>query len=213
MPILDFKTFLNLISALVVSIGGTTVIVLALSKWFGDFLSNKLLSDYKNKHERDLENLKSQYSKELEETKSHLDKTKASFLRYSEKQFGLYNDLWKILLYTKNQADNLWENATPDKIPSFSEQIKLTRDAVNDNMLLIEETDYDNLDILIKEFENFKFGKAKLIDLRNQTKEEIERLISQNDVSAAINSNSEIRDRYDSLIMTIGKSFRLQIKG
>lgn len=209
----DFKTFLNLIGALLVSIGGASVVILALGKWFGDFLSERLLDTYKNKHEKSLEDLKSLYSKELEATKSELEKTKASFLRYSEKQFTLYNDLWKILLYTKNQADQLWAKPTPDKIPSFSEQIRLTRSAVNDNMLLIEESHYEDLDKLMKEFETFMFGKLKLVDLSDFKKEDIDREISQQDVTHAINSNRATRDRYDELIMKIGRSFRIQIKG
>ena len=55
-------------------------------------------------------------------------------MRYSEKQFELYNDLWRVLLYTKRQADALWEKADPQQIPSFSEQIRLTRNAINDNL-------------------------------------------------------------------------------
>ena len=79
-----------------------------------------------------------------------------------------------MLLYTKQQADSLWEEANPEKIPSFIEQIQLTKDAVNDNMLLIEEEHYNKLNKLIKQFEEFRLGKERLIDLRNKTIEEIQ---------------------------------------
>ena len=48
--------------------------------------------------------------------KNELEKAKSQFLRYSEKQFELYNDLWKVLLYTKRQADLLWQKANKPSI-------------------------------------------------------------------------------------------------
>lgn len=211
---MSFKDYLNLIGALLSAIGGAAVVIIALAKWFGNFLSQKLLDGYKHRHENELEAIKGKYSKELESTKSELEKAKASFLRYSEKQFELYNDLWKVLLYTKNQADSLWENATPEKIPSFSEQIKLTKDAVSDNMLLIEEEHYTQLAILVSEFEGFQFGKATLAELRDLTTDEIaQKNIIKADVLKTIEANRQVKQRYDDLIMKIGKSFRDQIKG
>lgn len=212
MPHFTFINFLELIGALFVSLGGATVVIIGLSKWFGDFMSQILLDRYKNKHEKELESLKGRYQRELETTKTELEKAKSLFLRYSEKQFDLYNDLWKVLLYTKNQADSLWEKVTPEKIPSFSEQIRLTRDAVNDNMLLIEEEHFNKLNELIKQFEQFQFGKVKLIDLRNKTTKEINE-ITQEEVETAIEQNQSLKEKYDNLIMEIGKSFRNQIKG
>lgn len=213
MPEFTFIAFLKLIGALLASIGGATVVILGLAKWFGDFLSKQLLDNYKFKHERDLEQIKSKYSRELEETKLALEKVKSMFLRYSEKQFELYNDLWRVLLYTKNQADALWENATLEKIPSFSEQLKLTRDAINDNMLLIEEDHYTQLDQLVGEFEKFQFGKVRLIELRDLSSEEIvERGVNEHDIKSAITANKALKDQYDQLILKIGKSFRNQIK-
>ena len=117
--------YFKLVTALVVSIGGASVIIVALAKWFGDFLSHRLLDAYNNRHEKELEELKGKYANELEETKSELEKAKLQFVRYSEKQFELYNDLWKVLLYTKQQADMLWQRADPSQIPAFSEQINV----------------------------------------------------------------------------------------
>jgi hypothetical protein len=209
-----FQAFLNLLAALVVSMGGAAVIIIALAKFFGDFLAKKLLGTYKNRHEKDLEALKNSYQENLESTKAQLEKTKSLFFRYSEKQFDLYNNLWKVLLYTKNAADSLWEEADPKKIPSFSEQIRLTQNAINDNMLLIEEDHYNSLCILIKKFEQFQFGKIKLIDLNNKgNKENIEQNITQSEVSRIVKENEKVKRDYDTLIMTIGKSFRCQIKG
>lgn len=207
--------YVKLVTAFIVSIGGSSVVIFALSKWFGNFLSTRLLDAYNNKHEKELEVIKTKYASELENTKNELEKAKSQFLRYSEKQFELYNDLWKVLLYTKRQADLLWQKADPNQIPSFSEQIRLTRNAISDNLLLIEEEHYEKLIQLIEQFEQFQFGKLKLIDIRIQIEggEQVQQIISKADAQNTINKNRRTKEKYDKLIMDIGKSFREQIKG
>ena len=209
---MTWTEIMKFLGATLISMGGATVVIVGLSKWFGDFLSKRLLDNYNNKHSKELEGIKGKYNKELEETKSALEKAKLQFLRYSEKQFDLYNDLWRVLHYTKLQADELWENAIPEKIPSFSEQIKLTKTAINDNLLLIEEEHYDKLLELIKQFEQFQFGKIRLVDIRRRPGENIE-AISPIEIRLTIDLNKKTKDNYDKLIMEIGKTFRNQIKG
>ena len=212
---MEMIEYVKLVTAFIVSIGGSSVVIFALSKWFGNFLSTRLLDSYNNKHEKELEVIKTKYASELENTKNELEKAKSIFLRYSEKQFELYNDLWKVLLYTKRQADLLWQKADPNQIPSFSEQIRLTRNAISDNLLLIEEEHYEKLIQLIEQFEQFQFGKLKLIDIRIQIEggEQVQQIISKADAQNTINKNRRTKEKYDKLIMDIGKSFREQIKG
>ena len=206
--------YIKLASAFFVSVGGASVIIVALAKWFGGFMSSRLLDSYNNKHEKELETLKNNYANELEKTKNELEKAKLQFARYSEKQFELYNDLWKTLLYTKQQADMLWKKTDPKQIPSFSEQIRLTRKAIDDNLLLIEEEHYNKLVQLIEQFEQFQFGKLRLIDIRTQIEDGVSvQTISEEDAKSTIEKNKETKDKYDDLIMDIGKSFRDQIKG
>lgn len=212
---MEMIEYVKLVTAFIVSIGGSSVVIIALSKWFGNSLSTRLLDAYNNKHEKELEVIKTKYASELENTKNELEKAKSQFLRYSEKQFELYNDLWKVLLYTKRQADLLWQKADPNQIPSFSEQIRLTRNAISDNLLLIEEEHYEKLIQLIEQFEQFQFGKLKLIDIRIQIEggEQVQQIISKADAQNTINKNRRTKEKYDKLIMDIGKSFREQIKG
>lgn len=212
---MEMIEYVKLVTAFIVSIGGSSVVIIALSKWFENFLSTRLLDAYNNKHEKELEVIKTKYASELENTKNELEKAKSQFLRYSEKQFELYNDLWKVLLYTKRQADLLWQKADPNQIPSFSEQIRLTRNAISDNLLLIEEEHYEKLIQLIEQFEQFQFGKLKLIDIRIQIEggEQVQQIISKADAQNTINKNRRTKEKYDKLIMDIGKSFREQIKG
>ena len=210
---MNMKDIFQLLAALAISLGGTTVVVVALAKWFGGFISTRLLDSYNNKHERELEKIKSNYSTELEKTKSELEKAKSRFLRYSEKQFELYNDLWKVLLQTKHQADMLWEKANPQQLPAFGEQIRLTRKAIDDNMILIEEDHYEKLIQLISQFENFQFGKLRLIEVSAQVPDNTpNNEPSEQEMRRAITKNSKIKSSYESLIIEIGKSFRDQIR-
>ena len=199
---MEMIEYVKLVTAFIVSIGGSSAVIVGLAKWFGDFMSHRLLDTYNNKHERELEALKSKYAK-------------LQFARYSEKQFELYNDLWKVLLYTKQQADMLWQKADPSQIPAFSEQIRQTRRAIDDNLLLIEEEHYNKLIQLIEQFEQFQFGKLRLIEIRTHldASEYHQPVISKEEAQCTIRNNKRTKDRYDELIMDIGKSFRKQIKG
>ena len=202
---MNMKDIFQLLAALAISLGGTTVVVVALAKWFGGFISTRLLDSYNNKHERELEKIKSNYSTELEKTKSELEKAKSRFLRYSEKQFELYNDLWKVLLQTKHQADMLWEKANPQQLPAFGEQIRLTRKAIDDNMILIEEDHYEKLIQLISQFENFQFGKLRLIEVSAQVPGNTpNNEPSEQEMRRAITKNSKIKSSYESLIDSSG---------
>jgi len=62
----DIKTVLEWFGAIVISVGGTSAIVVSLAKWFGDRLANKLLEKDKAKYQQELEELKVQYQQELE---------------------------------------------------------------------------------------------------------------------------------------------------
>lgn len=205
--------YVKLAAAFFASVGGSGVVIIALAKWFGGFISSRLLDSYNNKHEAELEDLKNKYASELERTKTDLEKAKLQFVRYSEKQFELYNSLWKVLLYTKQQADMLWEKADPAQIPAFSEQIRLAKNAINDNLLLIEEEHYNKLIELINQFEQFQFGKQKLVEFRICYDEEQAQSISKKETREVVVQNQKTKENYDNLIMDIGKSFRNQIKG
>ena len=107
----------------------------------------------------------------------------------------------------------LWQRTDPAQIPAFSEQIRLTRRAIDDNLLLIEEEHYDKLIQLIEQFEQLQFGKLKLIDILTLSNSDDKLEITQEEANSTIKMNKIIKDKYDKLIMDIGTSFRNQIKG
>ena len=67
---MEMIEYVKLVTAFIISIGGSSVVIIALSKWFGNFLSTRLLDSYNNKHEKELEVIKIKYASELENTKN-----------------------------------------------------------------------------------------------------------------------------------------------
>ena len=209
-----FTDFMNLAASLIISIGGAGVIILALSKWFGDFMANRLLQGQKFSHEKELEEIKSKYTRELENTKAELERSKSLFQRYSEKQFELYNNLWKVLWDLKKKADELWENADPKELPALSKKVWIVKEAVNINVLIIEEEHFEQLLNLVRQFEDFEFGKKQLVQLRNKTAHQVEEIgVNPEMVRDVIDRNWATKQEYDRLISDLALSFRNQIKG
>ncbi|MEL7118177.1 MAG: hypothetical protein AAFO07_02015 [Bacteroidota bacterium] len=214
MQALTFLDFLNFVGAILVSVGGATGLIIAISKWYGGVLAEKLLNKDKAKYQEKLEDLKNKYQTELERTKTELEKSKSLFLRYAEHQFTLYNDLWKSLIDLKFIANELWEKLDSNKLKAFSKQLRETTEIVEKSLLLIESEHYQELNELIQEFENFRFGKARLGELRNKKINEFqEEGINEYSIKDTINSNGETRERFTNLLVRIGDDFRAQIGG
>lgn len=186
-------------------------IIAAISRLIANWLSQRMLDHYNNKHKRELEELKSEYSSALAKTQHEYDKLEQKHIIYSQSQFELYNSLWKQLVYTKRLADDLWSDADPKKIPSFASQIGQTVYVIEENMLLIEESHYKELLDLMTEFDNFSIGKRRLIEIRQSSVDDI--IDNINDISQMIENNKGAKQRYDKLVTKLGNSFRAQIHG
>lgn len=210
----DIKIALEWLGAIVVSVGGTSAIVLALAKWFGDRLANKLLEEDKAKYQEELEGLKTKYQTELETKKTELEKSKTIFLRYSEHQFNLYNDLWKSLCDLKHIGEELWERAEIQKVKDFSKQLKTTKLTVEKSALLIEDNHYKDLIKILDNFGKFEFGKMTLISLRNRQAHELENYgVNDGEIRRVIDRNRQTKQEFVSLVENLSNEFKRQIKG
>lgn len=208
---MNISDYLKLISLGFASIlcGGGLVSVIV--KYLADWLSQRMLDHYNNKHQKELESIKNDFSNALVKVQHEYDKLKQKHYLYSQSQFELYNSLWKQLIYTRRLADDLWKDADPQKIPSFASQIGQTKLVIEENMLLIEESHYKELLDLMSKFDEFKFGKQTLIEIRQTSVDSI--LENIDDIKDIINKNSEAKERYDVLVTKVGNSFRNQIHG
>jgi len=233
---LNFKAIFEWLGAIALSLGGTSVIIIGLSKYFGDFFANKLLEKDKAKYQRELEEVKSNFQSELEKDKAKYQgelegvknkyqaeleirkakkkKSKALFFRYSEHQFSLYNALWKNLCDLKQIGEDLWEKAEPEKIKRFSEQLRTTKLEVENSALLIEDTHYKELTEIIDTFGSFRVGKARLVNLRNKQSDEFNKYgINENEIRNVIERNGKTKEDFTLLLDKLSQSFKRQIKG
>lgn len=216
---MNYEEIFAIGAAIIVSLGGAGAIILGISKWLGDFIATRLINKYKFKHDRELEGIKSKYTHELELIKSELDKSKQKFLKYSDKQFDLYNSLWKVLWAIKKKTDDLWEHADPQKLPSFAKYLDSAKEALYVNILIIDEEHFKKLLSLIEQFEQFEFGKKTLIQLRNVKKSSNPYddrdivPVSKSEIQRVITKNGEIKKQFDIEIMEVAKTFRSRISG
>jgi hypothetical protein len=211
---IDFKTALEWLGAIIVSIGGASAILIALAKWFGERLANKLLEKDKAKYQETLEGLKSRYQTELEIKRTDLEKSKTLFLRYSEHQFTLYNELWKSLCELRNIGEELWEKAELKELKDFSKQLKLTKLTVEKSALLIEDQHYKDLIQILEKFGKFEFGKLTLIQLRNRQAHELAQYgVSNYEIDRVVNQNRAAKQEFAMMVNDLGTTFKNQIKG
>ena len=209
---MDIKEILEWLSAIIISVGGSSIVIVAIAKWFGDRLANKLLEEDKAKYQEDLEIIKSKFNVELEFQKSNFEKANSLFFRYSEHQFNLYNELWRSLCDLEQVGNELWEQADLQTVKKFSMQLHSTKLSVNKSALLIEENHYRELLSILERFENLELGKMKLITLRNSQAHELVR-ISNNEIDYVIQSNRDTKGEFKDKMNQLIDPFKKQIKG
>ncbi|KJS82185.1 MAG: hypothetical protein JM58_15385 [Peptococcaceae bacterium BICA1-8] len=204
------QDYLYSAGAVIVSLGGSSALIIGLSSWLGKVWAYRILEKDKLKYQETLEKLKNEYQQELEHYKLQLEKSKTLFLRYSEHQFSLYNDLYRNLCDLKGSADELWSLADFENLKNFSKQLKITGDMVKKSMLLIEDKHYDALNTLLDYFSNYSIGKSILIEIRNRAAHEI--YFSEYEIPNLVNQNGEYKEQYTQLITEIGQAFKTQIR-
>lgn len=133
--------------------------------------------------------------------------------RYNSKQFELYNELWSSLIDLKISADELWNLANGKNLKKFSTNLYNAKVSIEKSSLLIESSHYEELMKIIKKLEVFEFGKKKLILLRNQSEQEINRLGRYNSFQNIIDQNRDSKANYDDLMESLKKEFKKTIRG
>jgi len=165
-----------------------------------------------------VEDIKQTYQKDFELFKQKndvfFDQIKKYNERFNSKQFELYNELWSSLIDLKISADDLWESATTLKLKDFSQKVYNAKVSIAKSALLIEDHHYKQLQKLIQQFENFKFGKQQLLSMRNKSRQDIENSIQDSsEISEIIEHNRNFKNDYDNLISLLKVDFIRQIRG
>ena len=194
---MEINSIINIASAVVLSIGSSSLIIIGLSSWLGKVWAARILEKDKLKYKSEFEKIKSSYEKEIENYKSELDKSKSLFFRYSESQFNLYNDLW--------------DQANAENLLSFALHLDKTINRIKTHRLLIEDDHYEKLKKILDTLNKFRLGKTNLIRMRQMTKEQI-KLFKIDKILEYIDQNRESKDQFEELLEIIVKDFKTQIR-
>ena len=166
--------------------------------WFVQLTANTLADNYKKKIEHGFE-------KKLEGYKSELEILRATTLKYNDKQFELYIDLWKNLQDLKFSCIDLWNAANRPNLKKFHTALLKTHRQVETTSILIEEEHYRDILEAIKNLQEFDNGKEKLITKWTTAEDwEIDQLIGY---------NRERKDKCLEIIDRMKIDIRKKIKG
>jgi hypothetical protein len=205
-------TIYEILQQILISSGGASIAIVALSRWIGDLWMKRILQDEKAQHDIALTEYRNQLEATkatlLEEYKNQLETARINLTRFHDSQFPLYNALWQSLHDLKLAGDKLWEKADEENLNLFTERLTNTETMINKNILLIEDKDLEQLKSLINAFWNFQIGKKTLTEILNLSVK-----ISEEEIEETISSNRQIREQYNALIFDIAKSFKAHLRG
>lgn len=132
---------------------------------------------------------------------------KAITLRYSDKQFQMYNELWASLCDFESAMNAAWDEATQNTVDALKEQIRKTKQTIRKSAILIEENTYKQLNSMFDKMNEFLSGKELLEKLKNN---------QPNTVTihklAVAHENQKIKDHLTVLIDELRISIRDQVK-
>lgn len=148
---MEFKDVINIVLGIIGSIGGAGVIIWFLVKLFANTLADK----YKEK-------VKHGFEKELETYKNQLEVLKATSLKFNDRQFELYLDLWKNLQELKFACLDLWSAASKPNLQRFKTSLTKTDRQIETSSILIELEHYSELREIIKTFKEYNIGKESI---------------------------------------------------
>jgi len=187
---------LKIIFGIIASIGSAGGII-----WFFVKLSANTLADqYKEK-------IKHDFGKQLESYKTQLDVLKATTLKYNDKQFELYLDLWRNLQELKYATIDLWNEISPLHYKNFKRALQKTDRQIETSSLLIEGAHYTELREIIRVLREYELGKVRLGDQRSRLNP------PEHEIQEMIEYNRERKDSYLEIIERIRLDIQSKISG
>ena len=94
---MNIDDVLKVAAAIITSIGGSAVIIVAVSKWCGEILAQKLLSDIDHKHEKDIEKYKFSLQNMSTEFATLLDHSVEVTKKQYDMEIEIYKKIWNAL--------------------------------------------------------------------------------------------------------------------
>lgn len=113
------QTIFDVASAIIVSVGGSGLIIVGLSSWFGKIWANRILLSEKSKHDNELEKYRSQLVTEIEKIKVINNYATYVSQKHFEKEQEILMLIWEkaiqVIWNTERLYPNYMENVPVDK--------------------------------------------------------------------------------------------------
>lgn len=166
--------------AVIGSVGGSALIILALSTWLGKVWANRILEQDRFRYKSEIEHLKNKLTSDRE-------KGNFIFSMYFEGQFKIYNELWVSLVELRHWVDQLWEEATSHNLQNFVRALRKAQRQIQNSALLLEPGHYNQITAAMQAFADYRVGKEDLVSMRST------RRVHDEDVQEIIDGNQHNR--------------------
>lgn len=117
------QNIINMIATIIVSVGGTGVIILGISKYIGGILAKNIEEKYKNKIDKDIE----EYKGKINERLNKLDKIEEKALYISkfnyDNEYKIYMEIWPKLNECISKTIRLYPMGI-ENVPIDMEELK-----------------------------------------------------------------------------------------
>lgn len=183
--------------AIITGAGGTTIIIFGFSTWLGKVWASRILEKEKFQYAKELEEIKRRYEIEVASVKTVL-------LRYSEKQFDIYGELWVSLCDLKKSMDDLWTDYSVQKVRDFSSQINQSNFYLQKSSLFIDDIHLNTIKEALYQLDEFAHGKGELTNIPSRHTAERKNIID---------NNRYRKQEYDNMLDNIRSYFISKISG
>lgn len=173
---MKWEILLQIASTIIIALGGGSAIVMAVTKWCGNLLSQKLLGNIQNKYEKEIET----YKAKLQMTSAKLDAYLQNSMHIIQNQYNMevdiYKKIWSSLYELLGCLDYIYdfENVTVENevmlrelqnrhYQDLKQKLKIFEKDVIENAPFYQKEAYDNLIGIEKQFQNLEeiFGKYR----------------------------------------------------
>ncbi|WP_294892783.1 MULTISPECIES: hypothetical protein [unclassified Sulfuricurvum] len=205
--------------AILASVGGAAAIFFGLSSWLGKVWAERILGkekailatqleSYKHEHAKVLEEEKYKYSMILKDYEVQIESLKNILLRYSERQFDIYGELWVSLCNLKKAMDELWVEVSTKKVREFSSQLNEAKFYLEKSSLFVDDEHLNKIHQALYQLDEFAHGKGELMQFIGQRDTS-----TNNERRNIIDNNRHRKEIYDQMLKELRAYFKSKISG
>jgi hypothetical protein len=176
------------------ALGGVGVVVIALSKFIGDVLRNRLKEKDRLSSELLLEAARQNYGIRRVQTD-----------KFAESHYEVYLQLWETLQALRLTVDALWHKVTKQNLSTLLRQLRTTEQRVYDWEIFFEPEHFSELRRLLEIIKSFRTGKLVLEEIR--TKKDLD-YVNVEDIKGQVEQNQQYRDQLEQLLEALKRDFR-----